>query len=90
MEKEVANSDAVYKLRAQRTEDDALARTVCQAAILLNGRQVRLNTPKYWGFSKTIYQKLMEKLIDEEYQAYRSVNGIDLTVKTEQLARRSC
>lgn len=42
-------------------------------------------TPRYWGFGKQVYQKLIESLLNDEYSHYLDVmNGIDMTVITTQ------
>jgi hypothetical protein len=42
-------------------------------------------TPKYWGFGKQVYQKLIESLLDNDYSNYLDLNrGIDMIVSTSQ------
>lgn len=43
-------------------------------------------TPKVWGFSKTIYNKLMGMLDDDEYQNFLDpLVGLDLVVETQKV-----
>lgn len=54
-------------------------------AVMVNREDSPL-VPKYWGFSKTIYQELLESFLNEDFSQYLEPDcGFDMIVKTKKI-----
>jgi hypothetical protein len=58
------------------------------AAIIVRGEEDK--GPQVWGFGKTVYQQILEKMLDSDYGDVSDIkNGFDLKLKAKQIAGKS-